>query len=471
MPTRHERKVPIGQRSLRFIEQFRIGREGQMESAVRPIVLQLLRPLAKEMPPDHESQNNETKNGKAPENSATVDNHGRGGRLADGVGWVESSRPTKVIRLYAVDGSQRLDRPDMLLPEKAGLATTYTMPTQPQSPAVSGRPGAARKRIVLCYPVESRHVAQIAENAPGCEVIDAGQERVAEELLDADIFCGHPKVPVSWEDVGRRQRLIWIQSSAAGLDHVLVPTVVNSDIIVTSASGVLANQVADHTIALTTGLLRSFPTYFRAQQKREFIRRPTRDLHGARIGIIGLGRNGRRLTEVLSAFRTNVVATDWWPGPKPPQVKKMLPADAVDEILPHIDILILAAPLTNHTCNMIDARRLALLPKGALLINVARGPLVVTEHLIDALESGHLGGAGVDVTEPEPLPVESGLWDEPNVIITPHVGGQSATRADDMTNFFCENLRRYLTGRPLINLVDKSLGFPFVDLTPLPLSK
>src|SRR4051812_13625447 len=345
------------------------------------------------------------------------------------------------------------------------------MPTQPQSPAPGNRPATGKKRIVLCYPVEPRHVAQIAENAPGYKVIDAGQERVAAELLDADIFCGHPKVPVSWDEVGRRQRLLWIQSSAAGLDHVLVPTVVESNIIVTSASGVLANQVADHTIALTTALLRSFPTYFRAQQKREFIRRPTRDLHGSRIGIIGLGRNGRRLAEVFSAFHTKIVATDWWPGPKPPQVEKMLPADGVDEILPHIDILILAAPLTNHTRNMIDARRLALLPKRALVINVARGPLVVMDDLIAALESGHLGGAGLDVTEPEPLPIESRLWDQPNLICPPPVGGQSAPRADDMTNFFCENPRRYLTGEPLINLVDKRLGFPFVDLTPLPLSK
>src|SRR5262245_53125538 len=239
------------------------------------------------------------------------------------------------------------------------------MPSQSQSPAahgrpVSGRPASGRKRIVLCYPVEPRHVAQIAENAPGYEVVDAGQEHVAEELLDADIFCGHPKVPVSWEDVGRRQRLHWIQSSAAGLDHVLVPTVVDSNITVTSASGVLANQVADHTIALTTALLRSFPTYFRAQQKREFIRRPTRDLHGARVGIVGLGRNGRRLAEVFSAFHCKIVGTDWWPEPKPPQVEKMLPADAVDEMLPNIDILVLAEPLTNRPRNMITARRLAM---------------------------------------------------------------------------------------------------------------
>ena len=364
--------------------------------------------------------------------------------------------------MVGLEARPTLRNQTLVLPGNAGLATTYGMPIQPQSPAVSNG-----QRIVLCYPVEPRHVAQIAATAPDAEVIDAGQEHVSAELPDADIFCGHPKVPVDWDEVGRRNRLKWIQSSAAGLDHVLVPSVVESDIIVTSASGVLANQVADHTIALITGLLRSFPTYFRAQQKHEFIRRPTRDLHGARIGIIGLGRNGRRLVEVLSAFRTTIVATDWWPGPKPPQVKEMLPADAVDQILPHIDILILAAPLTNHTRDMIDARRLALLPKGALVINVARGPLVVTDDLVAALESGHLGGAGVDVTEPEPLPPGHRLWDIPNVIITPHVGGQAATRADDMTNFFCANLRRYLSGEHLINLVDKRLGFPLPDETPV----
>jgi D-3-phosphoglycerate dehydrogenase len=112
---------------------------------------------------------------------------------------------------------------------------------------------------------------------------------------------------------------------------------------------------------------------------------------------------------------------------------------------------------------MIDARRLALLPRGAIVVNVARGQLVVTENLVAALESGHLGGAAVDVTDPEPLPPGSKLWSQPNVIITPHVGGQAASRIDDMTNFFCNNLARYLSGSPLINLVDKRLGFPLPD--------
>jgi D-3-phosphoglycerate dehydrogenase len=314
--------------------------------------------------------------------------------------------------------------------------------------------------VVLCYPVEARHVAQIAALVPQAEVIDAGQERVAKELLAADVFCGHPKVPVPWEEVVRQGRLRWIQSSAAGLDHCLVPPVVASDIVVTSASGVLADQVADHTLALLLGLLRSLPTFFRAQQAKEFIRRPTRDLHRARIGIVGLGGNGRRLAEVLSAFKTTILATDWFPVNKPDCVAELLPADVLDELLPRVDILILAAPLTDATRGMIDARRLALLPPGSIVVNMARGPLVVENDLVAALESGHLGGAAVDVTDPEPLPPESRLWDMPGVIITPHVGGQAATRIDDMTDFFCDNLARYLAGRPLRNEVDKQLGFP-----------
>src|SRR5262245_3210707 len=105
-------------------------------------------------------------------------------------------------------------------------------------------------RIVLCYPVESRHVAQIQAAAPDAEVVDAGQERVARELLEADLFCGHAKVSVDWDAVVAGGRLQWIQSSAAGLDHCLTPSVVASDILVTSASGVLADQVAEQSLAL-----------------------------------------------------------------------------------------------------------------------------------------------------------------------------------------------------------------------------
>lgn len=315
-------------------------------------------------------------------------------------------------------------------------------------------------RIVVCYPIEPRHLAELAAAAPGHEVIDAGQERIAAELLAADIFCGHAKVPVPWAEVVRRGRLKWVQSSAAGLDHCLTPETIASDIVVTSASGLFADQVAEQTLALLLGLLRGLPTFFRAQQKREFIRRPTRDLTGATVGIVGLGGNGTRLAEVLQPFRTRIIATDMFTDLQPPQVAELRAADQLDWLLTKSDIVILCVPLNEQTQGMIAAPQLARMKHGAILINVARGPVVVERDLVAALQSGQLGGAGLDVTEVEPLPATSPLWDLPNVIITPHVGAQSARRADDTTNLICENLRRYFAGRPLLNRVDKRLGYP-----------
>jgi D-3-phosphoglycerate dehydrogenase len=316
-------------------------------------------------------------------------------------------------------------------------------------------------RIVLCYPLEQRHLQQIQAAAPGAEIVDAGQERIADELPRADVFCGHAKVPVPWTQVVAQGRLRWIQSSAAGLDHCLVPEVIAStDIIVTSASGLFADQVAEQTLALLLGLLRGLPTYFRAQQKREFIRRPTRDLHRATVGIVGFGGNGRRIAEVLAPFRTRILATDIFPEERPDYVGELWPAERLDDLLPLVDVLILCVPLNEQTTGMIDAAALARMKPGALLINVARGPVVVEADLVAALASGRLFGAGLDVTEIEPLPESSPLWELSNVIITPHVGAQSARRADDTTELVCENLRRYLAGRPLKNLVDKRLGFP-----------
>lgn len=315
-------------------------------------------------------------------------------------------------------------------------------------------------RLVLCYPVEPRHLDQIRSVVPDVEICDAGQERVAQEIHNCDLFCGHPKVPMDWDRVVASGRLKWIQSSAAGLDHFLVPSVVDSNIIVTSASGVLADQVAEQTYALLLGLLRGLPVFFRAQQKREFIRRPTRDLHFQTVGIVGLGGNGRRLVEVLAPWKVRILATDYFPVDKPDAVEALWPADDLLALARQVDILILAAPLTPTTRGMIDRRVFGAMKRGSILVNVARGGLVVEEDLVNALASGHLWGAAVDVTATEPLPVESPLWELPNVIITPHVGGQFARRIDQMTDFFCDNLARYLAGKPLRNLVEKRLGFP-----------
>lgn len=315
-------------------------------------------------------------------------------------------------------------------------------------------------RIALCYPIERQHFEQIQAAAPGCEIVDAGQERIAEELLQADIFCGHAKVPVDWPRVVSQGRLRWIQSSAAGLDHCLVPEVIDSNIVVSSASGLFADQVAEQTLALLLGLLRSLPTFFRAQNKQEFIRRPTRDLHQSTVGIVGLGGNGTRLAQVLRSFKTRILATDMFPDDKPACVDELWPADQLDRLLAESDTVILCVPLNSQTERMMGAREIALMKPGSTLINVARGTIVEEEALVSALKLGHLAGAGLDVTEVEPLPRGSELWGLPNVIITPHVGAQCIRRASDTTDLICENLRRYFMGQPLLNLVDKQLGYP-----------
>jgi D-3-phosphoglycerate dehydrogenase len=208
------------------------------------------------------------------------------------------------------------------------------------------------------------------------------------------------------------------------------------------------------------GLLRSLPEFYRAQHVKKFERRPTRDLHGSTVGIVGLGGVGRRLAELLAGFKTRILATDWCPVDKPAHVEALWPADRLRDLLPLVDILFLSAPLNIHTRHMIQATTLSTMKRGAILVNVARGGLVMEGDLVVALRSGQLAGAALDVVEEEPLAVSSPLWETPNLVITPHVAGQAARRMDDTTAFFCRNLRRYQRGERLLNIVDKKLGFP-----------
>ncbi len=317
--------------------------------------------------------------------------------------------------------------------------------------------------IVLCYPVEKRHLQRFADTFPHARFINAGQERIAEEIFQADIFVGHAKVPVDWNGVVARGRLKLIQSSAAGLDHCLVPAVIDSDIPVCSASGLFANQVGEQTLALLLGVLRGLPIFFRQTLAKEFVRRPTDDLHGKRIGIVGMGGNGRRLAQLLAPFQVTIRATDYYPVRKPPEVQELWGADRLLELARQSDILILCLPLNASTHRLISAEVIRAMPPGGYLINVARGQVVDEEALVRALEDGHLKAAGVDVTYEEPLPRESELWGLGNVIITPHVGAQAASRVDDSTQLAIENLLRYFRGQSLLNIVDKKLGFPHPD--------
>lgn len=315
-------------------------------------------------------------------------------------------------------------------------------------------------RAVLCYPVTDDCLTRIREAVGDFEVVNAGQERIDELLPTADIFIGHAKVPVDWDRALASGRLKWIQSSAAGLDHCLVPGVIDSDIVVCSASGLFAPQVAEQTFALLLGLLRRIRLFTEATQQRDFTRQPTDDLRGKTIGIVGLGGNGRYLARVLAPWDVRVIATDYFPSDCPPSVSQLLPADQLPELLAQSDIVILTLPLNDSTRMLFDEQMLSYMKPGSYLVNVARGAVVSEAALVAALDSGHIAGAGLDVTEVEPLPADSLLWDRTNVLITPHVGAQSARRVSDTTTLVCENLRRFRSGLSLWNVVDKRLGFP-----------
>lgn len=322
------------------------------------------------------------------------------------------------------------------------------------------------KTIVTCFPLDDSHVEKIRLTAKAdFEVIVSGQDRIAEDLFKADIFCGHAKVPVDWKSVVEQGRLVWIQSSAAGLDHCLTPPVIDSPIIVSGCSALFAPQVAEQMMSLLMGLVRRSPVFFKAQQIKEYVRRPTDNIFGKTVGIVGMGGNGHRIARVLKPMVGRIIGTDLFPDAcekivSEQTVEKVYAADELDKVLPLCDVVIVTLPLSDANEKLLSDVQFSLIKAGTYLINVGRGSVVDTDSLVRALSSGHLGGAGIDVVDPEPLPVDSPLWDLDNVIISPHVGAQSPLRVPSTIELFCDNLDRYRNGETLFNLVDKELGFP-----------
>lgn len=316
------------------------------------------------------------------------------------------------------------------------------------------------KNIVLCFPAEERHIAQIRKVADGYQVIHASQSEIGERLFEADIFYGHAKVPVDWPAVVEQGRLKWIQSSAAGLDHCLHHSVVESDIIVSGCSALFADQVAEQTMAILFGLIRSMPAFHSAQGNREYNRLPTDLLHGKTIGIVGFGGNGRRIASALQTFAGRIIATDCFPEFDAPEYVEVRHNDELKSLFADSDVIIATLPLSDANEQLIGASEFAACKTGTYFVNVGRGSVVDHDALCGVLKNGKLAGAGLDVFDPEPIPKDHPIWGFPNVIITPHVGAQSPYRVDSSTRLFCENFSRYHSGETLLNLVDKRIGFP-----------
>ncbi|HOF60291.1 MAG TPA: D-2-hydroxyacid dehydrogenase [Candidatus Latescibacteria bacterium] len=258
--------------------------------------------------------------------------------------------------------------------------------------------------------------------------------------------------------LAKATRLRWFHSPAAGVEGYLFPEMVESPVVLTNSKGVYSIFIAElamgHLLALTTQVHANTVRPDRLTWLRDTLR--GFELYGATAVVIGLGNIGSEVADRAKAFRMRVIGVD--PVRKAAAGVELVRPDRIDDVLPLADVIFITAPATTAR-KLFDRERLRSLKKGAYLINSSRGPVVDTDALVEALRSGHLGGAGLDVTDPEPLPADHPLWTLPNVTITPHIGGM--TDAVDRRRFVIlrENLWRFVRGVPLLNVVNKKRGF------------
>lgn len=313
-------------------------------------------------------------------------------------------------------------------------------------------------KIVLNPSVEDELFQKVKRTAPDAEVVmvDGGDEAVA-ACENAEIIFGNYNIDI----LRSAPHLRWIQTTSAGMDANRIPQELkDSDIVVCNASGVHAIQVAEHGFALMMTLMRGILGSFHNQLKHEWKRTPLTDIYGATIVIVGFGGIGRKFAEQAAAFQARIIALDVQGGNKPDYVEDIWGMDRFDDAVKIADVVFLACPHTDDTDKLINAHCLDIMKETAYVINTARGRIVDEAAMIEGLKANKIAGAGLDVTEVEPLSADSELWDLENCIITPHAAGASPNRHHRTVGFFCENLKRYMAGEPLQNEIDKNVGFP-----------
>jgi D-3-phosphoglycerate dehydrogenase len=286
-----------------------------------------------------------------------------------------------------------------------------------------------------------------AELAGGGTVVDSpeaaeaivwwgeGSDRVIEEVL-------HPGIR-------------WVQLGSAGIEGWIEGGSVDRHRQWTSAAGAYADAVAEHVVALALAGARRLPQYARAHI---WAAEDGTMLRGRTVGIVGAGGIGRALIGLLAPFRVRTIALTR-SGRAVAGADRSVGADALPELLAQSDVVVLTAPLTPATRHLLDADALARTKPGAWIVNVGRGALIDTDALVDALRAGRLGGACLDVTEPEPLPDGHPLWELPNVLITPHVANTPSTLQPALAALVEENVRRFAGGEELLSPVDLDRGY------------
>lgn len=290
-----------------------------------------------------------------------------------------------------------------------------------------------------------------------------------ESLVEAVEAGGGTVVPVAearalvWADAARPDllpdaladapHLEWVQLPFAGIENYV--HLLDADRTWTCGKGVYAPPVAEHALAMTLAGLRHLVGYARETRWSGPV---GRNLLGADVVVLGGGEITVELLRLLGPFGVTSTVVRKHPDPLP-GATRTVGVDRLDEVLPAADVVVLALALTPETEGILNARTLALLPAHAWVVNVARGRHIVTDDLVAALEAGRLGGAALDVTDPEPLPADHPLWQLPNVLITPHVGNTPEMGIPLLAERVRENVRRFAVGEPLLGLVDVELGY------------
>ncbi|MDN3352130.1 D-2-hydroxyacid dehydrogenase [Actinomadura sp. DC4] len=285
--------------------------------------------------------------------------------------------------------------------------------------------------------------ADLAASLPGAEV-----------LFLWDFWSD--AVPSAWPHA---DSLRWVHIASAGVDRLLFPELVASDVLVTNSRGVFDEPIAEYVLGLVLCFAKDLHTTLRLQAEHRWRHRETERVAGARALVVGTGPIGRAIGRRLAAVGMAVSGIGRTGRTGDPDLGHVRPFEELHEALAEADHVVLAAPLTDLTRDMIDSAALARMRTTARLINVGRGQLVVEKDLVRALAGGRIAGAALDVFATEPLTESSPLWEMPNVIVSPHMSGDAAGWHDRLVELFADNLARYRDGRALRNVVDKQLGY------------
>lgn len=306
--------------------------------------------------------------------------------------------------------------------------------------------------------IADRYPSALRQILPDVEVVLARTlPEVEAHIASADAAFG--KLPPDL--FVQRKRLRWIQCPQAGPDPSFYhPALVESEVVVTNMRGIFNDHISAHVLAMMLAFARGLPQYWTQQARREWkTGAPTRHLPEATVVILGVGGIGAETARLCAELRMRVIGVDPRLDSSPPGVHELVHPDRTLEVVARGDFVIVTVPETPATRGMCDGRFFSAMKRGAVFINIGRGATVRLADLDAALRSGHLGGAGLDVFEREPLPAEHPLWDAPGMLITPHVAAAGPYLDDRRTEVFLDNCRRFHERRPLRNVVDKANWF------------